>query len=231
MSPLPQVALLTDSLGMPREKKIGDIPVAFTYPVLTAEKLAGKAEVFLYAERARTMDKAAQVAKTLTNFSVLFLHIGVVDCYPRVFCKKDHDIFGQISSPLREELQTFVRENKTSLMQRLGNIVYTPLIVFEENLRAILQHAKTNNTAVIVANIVDAEPRTPFLIENINTYNNVIHTLVAEFDQTLFDARSIALQHGGYKEMLLEDNHHLSVFGNRIFAHYLTETLFHTLEV
>jgi lysophospholipase L1-like esterase len=232
---LSKVAILADSLALPRGKDWGDVPFEATYPFLLDSFLRTR-DLALVIERGmrfRTIDKVLDDWNEIVDLrqaDVVVVHVGIVDCAPRVFTPTERAFVEKVlPGVVRGALLDFVhRHRRTLISLRPGN-VYMPRDRFEQGVREVVSKARASRLrALFFVNIVtpsdELEARSPGYRQKVREYNELLAKYADGREVHLIDVNQI-LSEGGGPERLTCDGMHINADGHRALAATLFEAI------
>ena len=231
-----RILILADSLALPRPADAGNVGYSETYPVLLQQlldrSLNGTCKPIVYekAKRARTMPSVLNDWREevlMKRPDIVIVHVGVVDCAPRVFTLFERKVISRVRpSLLRRMILRFVHNHRRFIIRLRGNVVYTPASTFKKAAHSIVEMVpEARLRALFFVNIVSpskaAESRSPGFTDNVKRYNHILAEIADEKLVHLVD-----LDHIIHREealgALLEDGMHLSPKGNAMLARELS---------
>lgn len=235
-----RLLFIADSLGLPRPAMPSYDSHAVTYDqtyphllYLDLKKVEQRGqfqlEMILNAERARTMPKAADYWKgegSLFLPTIVVVHIGIVDCAPRVFTPMEHYLVSKIKPiGLQKKILNFVSKHRRKRILARPK-VYTTLNNFETAASRIAQSCAQAGIRLGFVSIAPTNEvlayRSPGIVENIIKYNQVLQKVAYNWDASYIDLHA-ALSHRSSDEYLLGDGHHLDFQGHVILAELLSD--------
>ncbi|MGW8169127.1 MAG: SGNH/GDSL hydrolase family protein [Sulfurovaceae bacterium] len=215
-----RIVILGDSLGMPRP----EIKFEETYPYIFQENIP-RSEV--YAKHRRANDSAIQ--SEFLNIQddieymqadILVMHLGIVDCAPRLFSKREQNALRYFKK-INKYIIAFM-SNRRYFFTKLFPKVYVDIKSYEKNMRRLILSGKKSAKRVIVVNISDTsaenKKRSYHFENNIKDYNEVLFKLAKENSVELLNIYEISDE-----SILLDDGIHLNIRGNQLLAHKLLE--------
>ncbi len=229
-----RVVILADSLCLPRDETQGDIPYEATYPALLDSQLRAALgrdapAIIEKGERGQTIEGVCEDWNehvTLKKPDMVVVHVGRVDCLPRVFLPRQRAVVKAIR-PLwvRERILSFARRNRRRIILARPNRVYTPLERWRRGVRRIVELGRQANlrslTFITIISPPDRIERgSPGFRRNVELYNRVLREASAAPGVHLVDVDAIIRQLGGSGELTV-DGTHLTRPGNRVLAHEL----------
>ena len=227
-----KIAILADSLALPREDVGGDELLEVTYPYLLDQSLRRQFGVnapFVYERgmRRRTIeyvldDWNEQVE--LKKPDVVIVHVGIVDCAPRVFLRREGAFVANIPiASVRNRIFKFTHDHRKAIVQRRRK-VYVPLWRFEKLVGEVVQKAR--NTSLVFINIIDPpdslEERSPGFQKNVIAYNRVLAEQTKHSWVSLIDLNQMMHDAGGSSALTI-DGIHLNESGHILLAQKLEE--------
>src|SRR6185369_1306816 len=232
-----KISILADSLALPREDVGGDGLLEVTYPFLLDQSLrarfgAGAPLIFERGMRRRTIEYVIDEWNEqveLRKPEVVIVHVGVVDCAPRVFLRREGAFVANIRfSWFRNRILKCTHDHRRRIVQ-FRRKVYVPLPRFERLVQTVVQKAReTGVQSLVFINIIrppDAvEERSPGFQNNVTAYNRVLQEQTKHPFVTLIDLNGI-VEDGGGCERLTVDGIHLNERGHVLLAEKLEEIL------
>jgi lysophospholipase L1-like esterase len=228
-----KIAILADSLALPREDVGGDELLEVTYPFLLDQSLrrrfgAAAPIIFERGMRRRTIEYVLDEWNELVELrkpQIVIVHVGIVDCAPRVFLRREASFVANIRfASLRDRIFKFTHDHRRRIVQ-FRRKVYVPLPRFERLVQQVVEKAReTGVQSLVFINIIrppDAvEERSPGFQSNVIAYNQVLQ------DQTKHDFVSVIdlnrmVYGGGGPETLMVDGIHLNERGHALLAQQL----------
>lgn len=229
-----KVAILSDSLGLPREDVGRDKLFEATYPYLLDQSLRKRLQadapfIMERGMRRRTIERVLDdwyEQVELKGTDVVVVHVGIVDCAPRVFLRREGDFIASLRWVwLRERILKFVHKHRRGIVEWRQR-VYVPLERFQRHVSEVIERASTCRLkSLIFVNIItppdEVESRSPGFQRNVTLYNE---TLAQEANREtwihLIDLNRLVEKHGG-SQALTVDGIHLNEEGHKILAHEL----------
>ena len=231
------IYLLADSLALPRPPFRGSQAVSYqqTYPYLLRSKLKEghkqemvDIELIVNAQRARTMPEAASFWGEVELFrpSIAIIQIGIVDCAPRVFSRRQRTFVERIRPiGLRSSILSFVESHRRSIISVLPGKVYTPPIQFSDAALTIAKRCFDANIHLCFVSIAPSDQkisdRSPGIQKNIHEYNGILNQVAADWHAKFIDLHSAF--YPKQEDYLLDDGHHLGIRGHIALADLLAQ--------
>ena len=232
-----KIAILADSLALPREDVGGEEMLEVTYPFLLDQSLRrqfGNSAPFVYERgtRRRTIeyvldDWNEQVE--LKKPDVVIVHVGIVDCAPRVFLRREGAFVANIRIPwVRDRILKFAHDHRKAIVERRRK-VYVPLWRFEKLIEEVVRKAReTAVKSLVFINIIDppdsVEERSPGFQKNVIAYNRVLQAQTKHDLVSLIDLNRMIHDEGG-SSALTVDGIHLNERGHVLLANELVDRI------
>ena len=237
-----KVVILADSLALPREEVGGERCFEVAYPFLLYHSLLrqfGESSPMIIERgmRLRTVETVLtdwHEQVVLRNADVVVVHVGVVDCAPRVFLRRENAFIGKRPKWVREPILKFVHNHRRSIIQNRPR-VYVPLPRFRRHIEEVTEKAKQSQLlSLVYVNIVEPpdsmEYRSPGFQSNVRAYNEVLSTQMSQPNVTLIDLNQLIASEGGSEELTL-DGVHLRERGHEILARELDKHIGELVEL
>ena len=230
-----KISILADSLALPREDVAKDRPFEVTYPYLLDQSFRRRfgANAPLVMERGmrrRTieyvLDEWTEQVE-LKSPEVVIVHVGVVDCAPRVFLRREHAFVARIKLRfLRERILKFAHDHRRAIILKRPR-VYVPLPRFEKHVIEVVQRAQRDKVRLLVfINIISppdsVEERSPGFQSNVDRYNQVLAQQAKHPHVALVDLNGLLHREGGSAGLTV-DGVHLTERGHMLIAQQLDE--------
>lgn len=230
MSDYLKIAIVADSLALPRPANAGLVRYEETYPVLLHQMLcdAIPGRKILVAERGQRFRTMSSVLRDWTEVveyrdpQFVIVHVGIVDCAPRIFSAAERSRLERLRPVLmRRAILWAVRRLRPFLISVRKPRVYTGLPEFEAACLAVIERARQSGVQLIVVNIMQPtaglEARSPGYIANHAAYNIALRSLAETGNVTLLDYDDLVRQAGGTEAMTV-DGMHPNPAGHRLLA-------------
>ena len=231
-----KVVILADSLALPREEVGGERCFEVCYPYLLHESLRdefGK-DAPLIIERGMRLRTVEAVLTDwheqveLRNADVVVVHVGVVDCAPRVFLRRENNFLANRPKWMRDPILKFVHEHRPWIIQHRPR-VYVPLARFQRHVEEVTQLARTSKVQLLVyINIVEppdaTEQRSPGFQQNVRLYNDVLARQASESMVRYVDVDKLIKAEGG-SDILTIDGVHRNERAHQLLASRLTHEI------
>ncbi len=238
-----KIAIVADSLALPRPADAGLVRYEETYPVLLRRMLCNAVpdREVLIAERGqrfRTMGSVLQDWTEIVEYRqphFVVVHVGIVDCAPRIFSANERSRLERLRPALlRRAVLWAIRKLRPLLISARAQRVYTRLPDFETACRSVLERARESGVQhVIVVNILqptaELESRSPGYIANHAAYNTVLRSVCADKDVVLLDYDRLVQQAGGTAAMTV-DGMHPNPAGHHLLAQAICEAIAEKLQ-
>ena len=231
-----KILLFSDSLGLPRQ----NIPIQITYPFLVCKNLINNYDKYppmliTKCIRHRTIFEVwddLNNDENAVDYDLIIVHVGIVDCYPRIFLPEERALVSQLSNTntqFSNLVLSFAHEQRRNIIQLHPNRVYVPFLRWKECLKSIIKIKKDTQNMIFV-NIIQPsdreEYRSPGAIENVAKYNSVLEELVAQNKGVyLIDFNNLIIKNGGPSKLTIFDEIHINQEAHKILATALTERI------
>lgn len=225
-----KVVLLADSLALPRGADWGNVAYEETYPYVLDFALRSRypdRQVVLMERgmRFRTINAVLDDWKEFVELrspDILIVHVGVVDCAPRVFSAAERRIVSSaLPSPLRSMLLKFVHRWRSQIIRVRSDHRYVTEADFQRAVRKLVSPAASGTPRLLViVNILspgdDMESRSPGYRANVARYNAML-AAEAGGAAELVDYNKLVSDKGGV-DRLTVDGMHPNREGHRLLA-------------
>jgi len=211
-----KIIILGDSLGLPRP----ELSFEKTYPYLLQEKVLNK--YHMISKHKRANDTKWQVNALYDDVElykpdVVVIHLGVVDCAPRLFYRKEKILFHYINKVI--PIVEFMSKYRFFLTKKLPK-VYVNTVNYKINMTKIIDYLEERDIQIIVVGIsktsMENRKKSYGYNENILKYNNILEEILVDKKEIKFVDM---YQYG--EDVLLEDGHHLNEQGSLLLANEL----------
>jgi acyl-CoA thioesterase I len=237
-----RIVVLGDSMPMPRVEGIDCVWWEQTWPYLLQEHLISHGfndEVINCSSRSRTVDSLCgedfNEHIIFKRPDVLILELGVVDCAPRIFSKKEKKILNSYPIPgrLRDWIIKWRTAHRKEIIRRNPlKKIYTPpnrfvkyLYDFSGKLSLVKNEARLI-VLPIIADYASMEIKSPGYTKNAIMYNKILHDWSHNIGATFIDEITF-LHRNGEESIFGSDGYHLNITGHSIIA----ESIFNLLLV
>ena len=216
------ILLLGDSLGMPTGKD--EITYEDTYPYLLSQKL-NNFEVI--SRHRRTNDTSKQLVYQaifddieMINSNYMVVHLGIVDCAPRVFSRFQNAAIGVLPNIITKHVLNFISKHRYTIT-RLFPKTYVSKQMYNSNLEKFVQISKEHNITLIFIEILqtsEANNRKSYNFKkNIMEYNKVLESIIMKYNIKLIKYDS--------KNYLLDDGIHITKEANMYLADEISKLI------
>lgn len=226
-----RIVALADSLAMPRPPKNGNPGITWseTWPKRLEQRLrqmAPASEVINAGKRSRTATELEE--REYVSFvepDVIVLQIGIVDCAPRVFSRREHQLLRFLPLGLRERLVRYRSRNRAFLTARDPlRKVYTKPRVFERAMRNFKTFiaSRPHPPRVLVLPIIvhpSLREKSAGYIQNADLYNGILKKI---WDDSYISPTELGIHD---RSLFLEDGQHLAPEGNSAIADLLYQKI------
>ena len=224
-----KIVIMADSLAMARE---GETNVSFetTYPYLLDQSLRCRlgSEAPLVIERGmrrRTIEYVLDEWYELVDLrrpEVVVVHVGIVDCAPRVFLRRERQFVENLRPAfLREAVLSNVHRHRRAIVN-MRKKVYVPADRFNALVGQVVTRAKASRLrSLVFVNIItppaEMDERSPGFIKNAGIYNQILKSHAQGNGIHLIDLDRMIKEAGG-AEQLTVDGIHLNEAGHAMLA-------------
>lgn len=220
---------MADSLAMPRAGET-NVPFESTYPYLLEESLrrnpqTSSAIVIDRGMRRRTIEYVLDEWSELVDLrkpDVLVVHVGIVDCAPRVFLRRERQFIENLKPRfLRDAILKYVHNHRSAIV-KFRKKVYVPPDRFQALLDEIISRTRASSIrSLVLVNIIgpptEMNSRSPGFAENVRTYNQILQSRANGTDVHLIDLDSLIEGAGGAGKLTV-DGIHINEEGHRMLA-------------
>jgi lysophospholipase L1-like esterase len=227
-----KIVVMADSLAMARE---GETNVAYedTYPCLLDQWLRQRfgSQAPMVIERGmrrRTIEYVLDEWYELVELrkaDVVVIHVGIVDCAPRVFLRRERQFVENLRpSFVREFVLGNVHKHRRAIVN-MRKKVYVPPDRFTALVAQVTAKASKLRSLVFVNIItppVEMNERSPGFIKNVGVYNEILKAQADTNGVHLIDLDSMIKNAGGV-EQLTVDGIHINQAGHKMLAKEIEE--------
>ena len=224
-----KIVIMADSLAMAREGET-TVPFDVTYPYLLDQSLRRRfgSEAPLVIERGmrrRTIEYVLDEWYELVDLrraEVVIIHVGIVDCAPRVFLRRERQFVENLRPAfLREAILSNVHRHRRAIVN-LRKKVYVPADRFNALVGQVVARARASKLrSLVIVNIItppaEMDERSPGFIKNANVYNHILKTHAETSGAHLIDLDRM-IKEAGAAEQLTVDGIHLNEAGHALLA-------------
>ena len=224
-----KIVVMADSLAMARE---GETNVAYetTYPYLLDQWLRQRfgSQAPLVSERGmrrRTIEYVLDEWYELVDLrktDVVVVHVGIVDCAPRVFLRRERQFVENLRPGfLRRFILDYVHRHRRAVVN-MRKKVYVPPERFNALVGQVMAKAKASELrSLVIVNIItppaEMDERSPGFIRNVGIYNEILRTHAEANGAHLIDIDRLIKETGGV-EQLTVDGIHINEAGHKMLA-------------
>ena len=218
-----RIVILGDSLGMPTG--IGELEYENTYPYLL-QLILNDYEII--SRNRRTNDTKKQLSKQnifddieMLKPEYLVVHLGIVDCAPRVFTRTERAILKILPKILSSLIIKFISKYRYIITKTVQK-VYTTKNVFEYNLEKFVEISKNSRMKLIFISILDTNDENKR--KSYNFKKNIIE--YNEIMEKVCKTNKIKLIKYSYpNNFLLNDGIHINKEGSKFIADELKKII------
>lgn len=209
-----KVVILGDSLAMPRDEDKVTYENTYAYQLALHEEL----DVICRAVRANDTSKQSKEQALYDDIicfrpDIIIIHLGIVDCAPRLFSKKHIFFLSFFPSWFKKKYMDFFSKYRPFFTRRLPK-VYVKKEQFEKNIVKIMSVCRDFTDEIYCISISDTNKnnkiRSYGFSNNIETYNDILKAVSLKNNVIFFDL---------FNEMqasyLLDDGIHLTPIGHK----------------
>jgi len=224
-----KIVVMADSLAMAREGET-NVPYEATYPYLLDQWLRRRlqSEAPLIIERGmrrRTIEYVLDEWYELVDLrkaDVVVVHVGIVDCAPRVFLRRERQFVENLRPAfLRESILRNVHRHRRTIVKRRKK-VYVPAERFNALVAQVIERAKQSKLrSLVIVNIitppVEMDERSPGFISNVAIYNGILKSHAKGTGVHLIDLDQMIKEAGGVEQLTM-DGIHINEAGHAMLA-------------
>jgi len=224
-----RIVVMADSLAMAREGET-NIPFEATYPYLLDQWLRRRfqSEAPIVIERGmrrRTIEYVLDEWYELVDLrkpDVVVVHVGIVDCAPRVFLRRERQFVENLRPALlRESILRNVHRHRRAIVN-MRKRAYVPTVRFNALVGQVMEKAKQSKLqSLVLVNIitppVEMDERSPGFIRNVAVYNEILKSHAKGAGVHLIDMNRMVQEAGGV-EQLTVDGIHINETGHTMLA-------------
>jgi lysophospholipase L1-like esterase len=211
-----RIQIIGDSLSLHRKDE--GILYKDTYPYILSKKY----DVVLTSNYSKTTNDNVILAE---DTKYVIIHLGLVDCFPRVYAKNTKLILFYLPNQLRQ-IVTFFHRHYRYYFTRMFPKVTTESDDFNYNMRKLLHAINMSGAKPIIVDIVNVSDevakRNFNANENIEKYNDYLRRLCFAYDCERVRLHYMTKHH---PEMLHTDGQHLSKIGHIVLAGLIDDTI------
>lgn len=217
-----RVVILGDSLVMPRIED--GITYEATYPFLLQQE---GYDVIDRSKRANDTFKQSEplnLSDDIGNYNadIYVIHLGIVDCAPRIFTKMESKILGTLPSFLRNPIINFASKHRRQIT-KYRNITYVNINDFKKNIEKIIRYIGDEKNIVLIKILntnQDNIYRSYNIQFNISQFNHILDDVAAGNKCRIIDPNSLSCP-----EKLLNDGIHITPQMHRCIVNEIIATL------
>jgi len=230
------IIFITDSLMMFREQD--KIPLEESYGYLVYQHYLKEKNDWNIILRPSRLNHTVYQAHPdnltydvkLARPDIVFIHLGIVDCAPRLFYQIEDILINRLSTKMKENLLTFFSKRRALFTKHFPK-VYVPIKDFEDYYEIILKAVVESNAVPVIMNIAKTSKRNASrshnFEKNIRAYNAVLSKLARKYKCRLIDVYD---EIDTNEEFLLSDGIHLSKSGNKRLAKLIIDCIEQTVK-
>ena len=220
----PKIVILGDSLGMPRPND--HIKYEHTYPYLLKQTLR-PFEVIPRHVRANDTVRQTNEQNLLDDIiffepKIVIIHLGIVDCAPRIFSKKLSKMLTLMPQFLSQTIIKLMSKNRYFITRYFPK-TYVTQSEFKKNLKKIAYTIINCRAKPILVEITQTneinQTRSFNFEKNIRDYNQIIKEIATSLNATIISLNDLQ------DSILIEDGIHLNKKGHQILADRLVNSI------
>lgn len=230
-----RVVAAADSLGLPRRVPS---PVGFeqVWPTLLErllQDLGVPARVFNHAQRSMTLPMLVHRFDDVVGLwgaDVVVLQVGIVDCAPRLFGRRQHAVLSSRFFPtaIRRAVIGTASRFRRQIIRLRPWVRYTPLPDFERALGRLANRLRQETFRGVVLPIIgttpDHEHRSPGYNRSVELFNAAWRQMCAAEGIRFLEYRDVFLG-TDVRDVVCSDGHHLSIQGHQLVAAALARVI------
>lgn len=211
-----RIQIIGDSLSLHRKDE--GILYKDTYPYILSKKY----DVVLTSNYSKTTNDNVILAE---DTKYVIIHLGLVDCFPRVYAKNTKLILFYLPNQLRQ-IVTFFHRHYRYYFTRMFPKVTTEKFDFYINMSRLIMEIQQSGAKPIIVDIVNVSDkvtkRNYGANENIEKYNDTLRKISFQRDCERVRLHYMTKHH---PEMLHTDGQHLSKIGHIVLAGLIDDTI------
>lgn len=232
-----KILILADSLALPRGKSWGNIPYETTYPYLLQKSLIeiprlSQSVIIERGMRFRTVEKVLEDWDELVGLrqpQIVIIHVGIVDCAPRVLSQKQYSLISKLPKKIRDIILKGIHKYRSIIIRTFSQKVYVTELKFKKYIREIIDRANEDNVqSLVFINIItppdDLEIRSPGYQKNVKKYNHILETSCNNDFVTLLDLDKIIIDNGKTENLTI-DGMHINISGHQLLSEELVRII------
>lgn len=233
-----KIAIIADSMCLPRGEKEGDVPFEATYPIVLEDTFNNyvnkekKPRFIVKGKRSRTLLEVKDEWKEVIDFikpEIVIVNVGITDCAPRILNEKKRKIVDGIKIDfVKNSIINYLKKNRTKLILKDPTKRFVTIEVFEKEYKNIINYLTPKTQKIIFIGILnvseDLERKSPGYLESVKLYNSVLSS-GADNKKIYFLDVNKEFEQNNFNECRLDDGYHFSVKGNSIVAGALFDIL------
>lgn len=209
-----RVIIMTDSLGLPRNK-----PENVDYEDSYIDRLRDKYKDIKFITFSMGGATLSVINQQYINYfqpinpDLVILHVGIVDCAPRALKGWESTVIN--SNPLTQKLYNLLFKKHTAAIRKMRKLTYTPLHQFESMARGLNRLLPSKLLWIGIIPATDSyEAHLPGIGNNINAYNGKLKSIFSGqfLDMSQFPENGI-----------MTDHHHINVLGHEYIFNRISE--------
>ncbi|MHA1292118.1 MAG: SGNH/GDSL hydrolase family protein [Promethearchaeota archaeon] len=214
-----RVIIIGDSLILHHPAHYNSIHDTYGFILKKYLSLQGKDEIFIIMPRSgnntnntKYQSKPRRIIYDIIQYQpdIVIVHLGIVDCAPRLFTQTQRDIISSLPIFMRRKIIRFLSKHRygfTKVFQK----VYVEINEFKKNYQTIIEAIIKNGAIPIIINILkpseDLIHRSFNFDGKVRSYNKILLEISKKYNINLIDLYSLISEN---PELRWKDGIHLS---------------------
>lgn len=223
-----RILVVADSLGLPRNENGMRVRYESTYPYLLGKKNINY-DIVNFSSRSKTIVDAMNELDEVLLYDAdcIILQIGIVDCAPRTFLKKEKLIVSKLPSKIRTRFIEFRKKKRENTKTDSLSKVYVRPKDFKKNYLELITRLKRGNVDLkiiiipIIGYLKGLEMKSKGFSRNIIMYNEILSAIVNETGSSVVQT-DLFFDSENY---FVDDYYHLSEFGHDVLTQEILKYL------
>ena len=220
-----RVVILGDSLAMPRPEE--NVHYEETYAYKLSQFIDG--EIICRASRSNTTLKQSGQQSLYDNLAVFEPHVviiqlGIVDCSPRLFGRKQAFVLSKLPDFLRSMIINIFSKHRL-LLTKIRPKVYVSQNIFEQSIDLLFKKISSLGSKAICISIASTNDRNNrrsyHFDENIKRYNSILQNRCHQFSFEYLDFYTATSENS----FLLDDGIHINSSGHDFLTARISDLL------
>jgi hypothetical protein len=212
-----KIQITGDSLALPRPTE--GIPKGSEYSAILSQKY-GYSVI-----STSTPWNTTESYFNIENVDYVVIHLGLVDCYPRLFSNETKKLLHRLPLPIRKFILLIASKNRYNITKTFQK-TSVDSDTFSKNIKQMIESLLEWHITPIIVTIMDVDEkqinRNYGVIENIEKYNLVLKYYAGLYKCLLVDVNEISK----YETIIRHtDGQHLSKAGHQLIAFLIDEEI------